>query len=250
MKLDPRNLVAHRGWPSRYPENTLAGFCAAIDAGAGHLEFDVQLTRDQVPMVIHDQTTRRTGTSDEDLFELGVDEVRNLSVGEPKRFGDRFADAMVPSLAEVVAMLDTFAGQVFVEIKRASILRFGKDRCIDAILPLADQLGTRGVIISFDPEAVSMAKTRGAKQTGWVISAFNAQTLGAATDLQPDYLFVKHSRMVQQKLPSRVKWRWVVYDVKTRQQAMELFDRGVDLVETNFIGEFLANDDQDSDQRP
>ncbi len=247
MKLDPRNLVAHRGWPSRYPENTLAGFSAAMDAGAGHLEFDVQLTRDQVPMVIHDQTTRRTGTSDEDLFELGVDEVRNLSVGEPKRFGDRFADAMVPSLAEVVAMLDTFAGQVFVEIKRASILRFGKDRCIDAILPLTGELGTRGVIISFDPESVSMAQTQGAKQTGWVISAFNEQTLGAAADLQADYLFVKHSRIVQQELPPGVNWRWVVYDVKTPQQAQELFDRGADLVETDFIGEFLANGDQDSD---
>ncbi len=247
MTLDPKSLVAHRGWPSRYPENTLAGFCAAIDAGAGNLEFDVQLTRDQVPMVIHDHTTKRTGTSNEDLFALGAQEVRGLSAGEPKRFGDRFADSTIPSLADVIAMLDDFAGQVFVEIKRASILRFGKDRCLDAILPLTDELGTRGVIISFDPEAVSMAQSKGARQTGWVISAYDKQTLSAAADLQPDYLFVKRSRIVHKKLPSNENWRWVVYDVNTPRQAQELFDRGADLVETDFIGEFLANGDQDSD---
>ncbi len=63
MTLDPDSLVAHRGWPSRYPENSLAGFRAALEACAGFLEFDVHLTRDQVPVVIHDQTTRRTVTS-------------------------------------------------------------------------------------------------------------------------------------------------------------------------------------------
>ena len=250
MTLDPKSLVAHRGWPSRYPENTLAGFCAAIDAGARNLEFDVQLTRDQVPMVIHDHTSKRTGTSNEDLFALGAQEVHGLSAGQPKRFGDRFADSTIPSLADVIAMLDDFAGQVFVEIKRASILRFGKDRCIDAILPLTDQLGTRGVIISFDPEVVSMAQSKGARQTGWIISAYDKQTLSAAADLQPDYLFVKRSRITRKTLPSNENWRWVVYDVNTPKQALELFDRGAEMVETDFIGEFLANGDPDSDWRP
>ena len=248
MTFDPKSLVAHRGWPSRYPENTLAGFCAAIGAGARNLEFDVQLTRDQVPMVIHDHTTKRTGASAEDLFNLSANSASEISVGEPKRFADRFADSTIPTLAEVIAMLDTFSGQVFVEIKRASILRFGNDRCIDAILPLTDQLGARGVIISFDPEAVSVAQSKGARQTGWVISAYDKQTLSAAADMQPDYLFVKRSRIARKKLPPNENWRWVVYDVNTPKQALELFDHGAEMVETDFIGEFLANGDQDSDQ--
>ncbi len=247
MTLDPDSLVAHRGWPSRYPENSLAGFRAAIEAGARYLEFDVQLTRDQVPVVIHDQTTRRTGTSEEDLFKLGAKEVCSLSVGEPKRFGDRYTNSTIPSLAEVIAVLETVTGHVFVEIKRSSILRFGNDRCIDAILPLTRKLGTRGVIISFDQETISLAKTKGAEQTGWVMGTFNDQTLSIAADLQPDYLFVKRSRIVQQKLPPDVNWRWVVYDVNTQQQAQELFDRGVDLVETDFIGEFLSSSDPKDD---
>ena len=217
MTLDQERVVAHRGWPSRYPENTLAGFRAAIKAGARNLEFDVQLTRDQVPMVIHDHTTRRTGASAEDLFELGADTARLLSVGEPKRFGDRFADSTIPSLAQVTDMLDTFPGRIFVEIKQASILRFGIDRCIDAILPLTGKLDTRGVVISFDSETVSMARTNGANRIGWVISAFDEKTLSTATDLQPDYLFVKRSRINNRELPPDVSWRWIAYDVTTEE---------------------------------
>ena len=70
-------------------------------------------------------------------------------------------------------------------------------------------------------------------------------TLSAAADMQPDYLFVKRSRIARKKLPPNENWRWVVYDVTTQQQAQDLFDRGVDLVETDFIGEFLVNSDDD-----
>ena len=71
MTLDTKSLVAHRGWPSSYPENTLAGFCTAIDAGAGNLVLHVQFTRDQVPLAIHEHTSKRAGTKDEALFVLG-----------------------------------------------------------------------------------------------------------------------------------------------------------------------------------
>ena len=247
MTLDPERLVAHRGWPARYPENTLAGFQAAIKAGARNLEFDVQLTRDHVPMVIHDHTTKRTGTVDQDLFEMGAQEARSLCVGEPKKFDDRYADSTISSLADVVAMLENFSGRVFVEIKHASILRFGNDRCIDAIMPLTSNLGSRAVIISFDLDAISMARKKGAERNGWVISAFDEQTLSAANDLKPEYLFVKRSLIDHQELPADMNWKWVVYDVSTPQQAQELFARGVDMVETDFIGEFLSPDDQASD---
>ncbi len=245
MTLDHERLVAHRGWPACYPENTLVGFRAAMQEGARNLEFDVQLTRDRMPMVLHDHSTGRTGTSALDLFEIDANTARSLCVGEPARFGDRFADSMVPPLAEAVAMLADFTGRVFIEIKRASILRFGEDRCLDAILPLTGDLGTRGIIISFDLKTVAMAKKRGADRTGWVIGAFDEKILDAATDLQPDYLFVKRARIIDRELPRDVSWRWLVYDVATQRQAQELFDRGVDLVETDFIGEFLSGSNHD-----
>ena len=49
-------IIAHRGASGEYPENTVAAFCAAIEQRADMIEFDVQVTRDGVPVVLHDAT--------------------------------------------------------------------------------------------------------------------------------------------------------------------------------------------------
>lgn len=54
-------IIAHRGASALAPENTLAAFKRAIDDGAEGIEFDVRLTRDGVPVVIHDATLERNG---------------------------------------------------------------------------------------------------------------------------------------------------------------------------------------------
>lgn len=53
-------IIGHRGAAGLAPENTLVAFQKGIDGGADILEFDVQLTRDGIPLVIHDSTLFRT----------------------------------------------------------------------------------------------------------------------------------------------------------------------------------------------
>jgi glycerophosphoryl diester phosphodiesterase len=53
-------IIAHRGASAFAPENTLAAFQLAKDAGAEGVEFDVHLARDGVPVVVHDEDLRRT----------------------------------------------------------------------------------------------------------------------------------------------------------------------------------------------
>ena len=53
-------LIGHRGYPARFPENTLAAFSGAIEAGCDMIELDVTLTRDRRVVVIHDDTLDRT----------------------------------------------------------------------------------------------------------------------------------------------------------------------------------------------
>ena len=53
-------LIAHRGWAYRYPENTLPAIAGALGAGARYVEFDVQITADGVPVLFHDSTLDRT----------------------------------------------------------------------------------------------------------------------------------------------------------------------------------------------
>ena len=53
-------LIAHRGGSLEAPENTLAAFRHAIEVGAKYVELDVQMSKDGVLVVIHDDTLDRT----------------------------------------------------------------------------------------------------------------------------------------------------------------------------------------------
>ena len=53
-------IIGHRGASAVAPENSMAAFEAAIAAGADGIEFDVHLSRDGVPVIIHDETLQRT----------------------------------------------------------------------------------------------------------------------------------------------------------------------------------------------
>ena len=57
--LDFPAVVAHRGYAARYPENTIVALAAAVAGGTRFLEFDVQLSRDEVPLLCHDESLSR-----------------------------------------------------------------------------------------------------------------------------------------------------------------------------------------------
>ncbi|WP_329334129.1 glycerophosphodiester phosphodiesterase [Streptomyces sp. NBC_00663] len=86
--------VAHRGDPYRVRENTLDSLRSALDLGADAVEVDVRLTRDGVPVLLHDATLKRLWEHDRPLLSLSSDEVRGLT------------DGGVPTLAEALAAAD------------------------------------------------------------------------------------------------------------------------------------------------
>ncbi|MFF5105017.1 glycerophosphodiester phosphodiesterase [Streptomyces sp. NPDC000134] len=83
--------VAHRGDPYRFRENTLDSLRSALGRGADAVETDVRLTRDGVPVLLHDATLKRLWDRDRPLAALSADEVRGLT------------DGRVPTLAEALA---------------------------------------------------------------------------------------------------------------------------------------------------
>lgn len=102
--------VSHRGASTLFPENTLASFRAAIEAGAGGLELDVRVTRDGHPVVMHDATVDRTTDGFGAVAGMTLEAVRRLDAGRPDCPGER-----VPTLREV---LEEFpAAAVNIDIK-------------------------------------------------------------------------------------------------------------------------------------
>ena len=103
----------------------MAAFRAAIDAGADGIEFDVRLTRDGVPVVIHDSTLRRTGGRLDRIADLSWAELEHIDVGSwfaGKRnlSPAAFTDQTVPSLQELLTLYESNDSLLYLEMKSDS----------------------------------------------------------------------------------------------------------------------------------
>lgn len=99
----PRMLiVGHRGAAGVAPENTLASFREAIRAGADWLEFDIRVTNDGIPIVIHDSTLTRTCNGRGPVRSRSLAELRRLDAG--LWYGDGFSGERIPTLDEVLKL--------------------------------------------------------------------------------------------------------------------------------------------------
>src|SRR5436190_21226698 len=99
-------IVAHRGNARDCPENTLPAFRSALALGVRHLELDVQLTADAVPVVIHDPTLRRTAGVVGGVHDRTLAELADVEVAERRRFGNRYHGTRIPRLVDVLALVE------------------------------------------------------------------------------------------------------------------------------------------------
>jgi len=95
-------LYAHRGASGYAPENTLAAFRKALELGCPHLELDVHLARDGVPVVIHDATLNRTTDGRGRVGGYTLEHLKTLDAGS--WFSEEFRGERIPTLEEVLAL--------------------------------------------------------------------------------------------------------------------------------------------------
>ena len=126
-------IIGHRGASAVAPENTMAAFREAIAVGADGIEFDVRLTRDGVPVVIHDSTLRRTGRLPHRVADLTWAEVSKVDVG--RWFSGSFGSETIPSLAELFTLFQSKNSTLYLEMKSdsASDQRALAEACARAI---------------------------------------------------------------------------------------------------------------------
>ena len=82
--IDETLIFGHRGYPAKFPENSLSGFSYAIDHAIDGLEFDVHLTKDNIPVIMHDEKINRTTNGHGKIRQYTFDELQQfqLSNGE------------------------------------------------------------------------------------------------------------------------------------------------------------------------
>jgi glycerophosphoryl diester phosphodiesterase len=228
------DIVAHRGNAIEYPENTLQALQSAVALGVRHLEFDVQLTADHVPVVFHDSDLARVANRPESVHTLTWPQLAAIPVGESSRFGELFAHTCAPSLAQAVAAIAGWKDvTAFVEVKRASMRQFGREtvlrRVSEVLQPALDQC----VLISFDLAAIKVLRLLTGARIGWVLESYDAESLREATALAPEFLFCNLERVpigTEQLWPG--PWEWAIYEVRDLETARHCQELGARYVET------------------
>ena len=229
-------LVAHRGDMSTYPENSMLAFQAAIELGFTYVELDIQLSRDRVPIVIHDDNLKRTTGIDKNVRDLAADEINAIYLNSSTQSENRNELLKINTFKQVVEKLSVYSKiTVFVEIKRQSIEHFGLSQVVDQVLDA--QMGAKFniVIISFVGEVIEYIKSVQSYPTGFVLEKYNKKYLLKAKELQPDYLFCNIKKINKPSDLWDGLWRWVLYDINNPSFAYELLEQGVDLIETGDI---------------
>ena len=240
-------LIAHRGEPETWPENSLVGYEAVLSAGAHYIEVDVQLTADGIPILSHDPSLLKITGHDLEVTKTDYETVRSLPAGYPERFGDKYRDLRITRLDQFVELLKQWpAATAFVEIKRASIITHGTTTVVDTIMEALQAIQNQCILISFDYDALVYARKQYALPVGWVLPEWSTENHALSMELHPEYLFCNRKRLPSGSLPLwQGPWQWVIYTINDASDITPYLDRGATLLETNVITRLLAESDQE-----
>ncbi len=110
-------VIAHRGYSSRAPENTMPAYKLAVEAGAQMIEADVNITRDGVPIMIHDWHLGRTVKLDAAVHDLLLSDLQDVDAGS--WFSQEFAGVHVPTTQQLLEFAKETGVKTCFEVKGA-----------------------------------------------------------------------------------------------------------------------------------
>ena len=216
--------IAHRGASAYAPENTVAAFDEAIRLGAVAVEFDVRLTADGIPVVLHDETVDRTTNGHGRVNELTRLELIRMDAGSWKN--PRFAGTRIPTLTEALAAIDDMAVPIL-ELKQA----ISPEILAEAL----SEFGVldRAIILSFDA-ATLLAQRRvmphlriGLLSERWARNLPELCTRLKADILAMDTGIVSLERVGQARHAELDVWAYTVNDAGTIAGCAAMGVRGI-----------------------
>lgn len=216
------------------PENTLPAFRRAVEIGARAIEFDVHLTRDGVPVVIHDEFLDRTTNGTGEVAHTTFDELRKLDAGS--WFGEKFAGERVPTLDEVLALARDAGIGVNVEIKTSEHAYDG----IEAkVAEAAEKHGLldKTFVSSFNPVTVQNFRENHEDVGGTGVILLGTLEPGHVEDYAPFAdafgVYVDCATPEVADMVHDAKRKLVAWTVNDATIAERLFDWGVDAIITD-----------------
>ncbi len=227
-------VIAHRGFSWIAPENTLIAFRKAMETGVGMAECDVYLSRDGVPVVIHDSKLKRTTGVSGSVHEKTASELGRLDAGSWK--SKEFRGERIPTLVDLLRLVKGRL-RLVIEIKQP-----GMETEVVKAIREAGVDPDAVMIFSFDHDTVlNIARLEPLLPTTWLVGKLPddddgrrrvlREALGArasAIGLPKDRVFPDFVRRAHEcGLPVFV---WTVNEVKDMES---LLDVGVDAIITD-----------------
>lgn len=183
----PPWILGHRGAPRLAPENTVSSLVRALELGLDGVEFDVQTSRENEPIVLHDETLQRTTNGEGEVADRPLTELAQLDAGG--WFSKAFANEPLPHLADALDLVQGTAANpplFMVELKTVGLVDV-----VDELLR-ARALVQRSYVASFHRSVVTAARDRGLR------------TMLLAEDASEDDLaFVRRERIDAHGLDAR-----------------------------------------------
>lgn len=112
-------FVAHRGYSSKAPENTLAAFQLAQEKGFKYIECDLHFTKDGIPVLIHDDTIDRTSNKTGYVKDYTYHELQQLDFGS--WFSKQFKDESILSLNKFIEFCVEYQLHPYLELKNSKL---------------------------------------------------------------------------------------------------------------------------------
>jgi glycerophosphoryl diester phosphodiesterase len=232
----PVMVVAHRGFSGAAPENTLAAFRKAIEAGSDMIELDVHLSKDGKIVVIHDETLERTTNGQGRVVDHPLKEIKRLDAGS--WFSPQFAGERIPILQEVLSLAQGKV-PVNIEIKNPTHGKYSLAELTEKAhqeVKRAEMLN-QVIFSSFNPVSLEWIQKR--DRRAWVAFLYHRPwnslpELTGGREFQ--VLNLRNIHLTKEKVDKIRKegFRLNVYTVNSEEELEQFVRWGVDGIITNY----------------
>ncbi|KGP72151.1 glycerophosphodiester phosphodiesterase [Pontibacillus yanchengensis] len=189
------SIFAHRGASHFAPENTMPAFELAINVGAEGIETDVQLTKDNIPVLIHDETLHRTTNGSGYVKDHTYNELKTLDAGS--WFAPKYQGTSLVTLEEFLTWAQDQSIYINIELKN-NIIDYSNIESIVYEYIKAFNLQSRVIISSFNPNSVKrFGKLTNEIETALLLSQRSRNALSYVKQVGASALHAKYSLLTK-----------------------------------------------------
>ena|SRR5699024_10646304 len=212
-------IIAHRGASKYAPENTLPSFQLAYELGADEIETDIHLTKDNIPVLIHDETIDRTTNHRGYFKDFTFHQLKSLDAGN--WFAKEFAGTPILSLEELLTWIKDKHLSLTIKLKNNKIEYAHIEEIVYEMLK-SFQMLDRATISTFNKASVKrLSHTH--RNIALLLSKRERNLIPRVKELGANAIHIKHSllklHLIKQSKQEKISVR--VYTVNKARHMLK-----------------------------